>query len=447
MMRRHAFVLSLGLLSLGCNSKTTGAEPTEAPARTPIVTAARPASDLLLDRPRTAVELPTTNAEVFVGNLHARLDAGRTAWKRSGSPLDALMLVGPVASSGKLDGDLDRIREAVDIATLALKKSPNERALLLARADANAALHRFGAALTDAKRAHAISKSAESDAMLADLAWNLGDYASAIAGIRSAAETPSFSTLVRLAQLELELGNLDAADQAFARAETLVKDVSPVPVAWLNVQRGLSCLHTGRFEHAELFYREAVARMPRYPLAVEHLAEIEALLGKRDLAAARYRQVVAQTNNPELMGALAGVLDELGDAAGARDLRSRAAKRYSALLRSHPEAMYWHAADFHLEQGDPERARSLLEKNARLRPNATSYAALANAELAAGKLEAAAKTIERALSSPVQRAEIFYTAARIRRAQGRTADARCLEADAKRLNPRIADLEGTLDPS
>jgi tetratricopeptide (TPR) repeat protein len=445
MIARYACLFSLGL-ALGCSSKTTGAERTKAPRKTLTTQHVRAGDALLLHRPRTQSELPTTDARLFVGNLEARVSAGKAAWQKSSSPLDALMVVGPLASSGKLAGDLDRIQEAVEIATRALEKSPNERALLLARADANAALHRFGAALADARGAHELAASSESEFLLADLAWNLGDYPTAIASIRRAAEAPSFAALVRLAQLELDLGNLDAAEHAFARAETLVRDVSPVPVAWLNVQRGLFHLHTGRFEQAERFYREAVARMPSYPLAVEHLAEVEALLGKRTRAAQRYREVVSQTDNPELIGALAGVLEDLGDASAARALRRRASGRYAALLRAYPEAMSHHAADFQLEHGDHKLAKRLLEDNARLRPNASSFAALAAAELAAGELEAAAQSIDRALRTPVRRAEIYYQAARLRLAQGKTEDARRFEAQAKRLNPRIADLEGELEP-
>ncbi len=157
--------------------------------------------------------------------------------------------------------------------------------------------------------------------------------------------------------------------------------------------------------------------------------------------------MVEQTDDPELIGALAGVLREHGDTKSARELEQRARRRFATLLATHPEAMYWHAADFHLEHGNAELARELLAKNAELRPNAASHAALASAELAVKNLDAAAASIERALKSPVKRAEIYFVAARVKLAQGDRAEALRFEALAKRLNPRITDLEGPLESS
>jgi len=438
------------LLALGCNSHANAsdgaplASAAKPPSR-PAASSSPPSPSAPLDRPRTKAELPTTDAKLFLGNLEGSVSAARKAWQKNPSPSNAVMLAGSLAQSGELAGDLDRIAESAEIASAALKKSPDDVRLLLVRADASATLHRVAPALADAKRAHELAPSAETEALLADLAWQSGDYETAAAAIRKAAQRPSFSTLVRLAQLELDLGNVKAAEQAFARAETQIKDVSPVPVAWLGVQRGLLYLHTGQFERAERFYLEAVARLPSYPMALEHLAEIEALLGKREQAVRRYRAVIEKTDNPEFMAALAGVLEEMGKKPEADALRQRAGKRYDELLKKHPEAMYWHAADFFLEDGkDPKKALELLKKNAKLRPGAESWAALANAELAVGKIDDADKSIQRALATPLRHAEFHWTAARVKLAQGKPDEARAFEAKARAHNPRIDVLEGAL---
>lgn len=70
----------------------------------------------------------------------------------------------------------------------------------------------------------------------------------------------------------------------------------------------------------------------------------------------------------------------------ADELHARATKRYEELLRRYPEAMAWHAAAFFAGEGaDEARARSLLQQNAALRPNAESLDALARLERAAGE--------------------------------------------------------------
>ena len=106
--------------------------------------------------------------------------------------------------------------------------------------------------------------------------------------------------------------------------------------------------------------------------------------------------------------------------------------------------MAWHAAELFLSAGDAKRAVELLTDNAKLRPNAVSYAALAKAELEAGNLEAAATNVDRALATPLRRADILWTAARVRKAQGKSAEAERLAHDARAQNPKIEVLEGSL---
>lgn len=448
-MRRAKAGLLLILLA-ACDRKDSPAAATGSVAAAPPAASSAPtrlaADRLLLDRPRSQEELPTTDGSLFLTNLDGQVEAATKRWlKLQPRASAALMAARLLASSAKIHGKLERLTEALAIVDRALKHAPDDAALWSTHADVCAALHRFPTAEESAKRAHALAPSPDTRAALADAAWVRGDETTAIREIRAlAAEHPSFGTVVRLAQLELDLGNIQAAERQFARAETLVRDVSPVPVAWLNVQRGLMGLDTGQFERAERFYREAVARLPKYPMAVEHLAEIEGLLGKRSEALARYEAVVEQTNDPELIGALAGLL-ESSDAKRAKQLKQRAASRYDELLERYPEAMYWHAAGFFTEEGDdPKKAVRLLEKNLKLRPNAGSYAALASALLAVGKPEAAAENMDVALKSQVRRADLFWTAARVRHARGQIADAEALAKLARSLNPKIEILEGPL---
>ncbi len=459
MIRRSSHVCGLlaGLTLLACSRDPSAPGPASSAASAASATAApssserrkprTPPSTEPLDRPRTQQELPSTAEAIFLGNLEGRISAARKAMTATPKrPGRYALLVEPLASRGRIRGDLGDLAEAVRIATDGLALEPTSRSLRLLRAEANSSLHRFAEARADARAAHAQHPDDASRAMLADLAWNAGEYDDATREIRELAQkTPSFGHLVRLAQLELDLGNVPAAKAAFARAETRIRDVSPVPIAWLNVQRGLLGLHTGDFEAARVFYAEAVARLPSYPMAVEHLAEIEALLGDRAGAIARYRHVLQLTDDPELVGALAELLRETDQAAEAGALVERARKAYHERLKAFPEAMYWHAAGFFAGEGaDPKKALALLRKNAVLRPTATSLAALADAERAVGNLDDASRTIDKALATPVARAEIFWIGARIRLAQREPEKAAALEARAKLLNPRIEALEGPL---
>lgn len=447
-------LLALGA-ALGCEQSTEKPAPAStlpsAAVSTHLVPAApkKPSpSDVLVDRPRNAQELPTTNGAIFMGNLGGTVTAAEGSFERNpDSPSSALMLAGALMSRGKVLGVLDDLARAAEICKKALTKDEKNAKLHSMRADALAALHQFAEAKKHATRAHELEPSADTRAQLADIAWNLGDYTTAIGEIRKLAkESPGFSTIVRQAQLDFDLGDVKAAEEGFARAETQIKDPSPVPVAWLNVQRGLLHLHTGRFEQAERFYVEAVERLPDYPMAVEHLAEIEGLLGKREQAMKRYGRVIHLTDDPEFIGALAGVLEEQGRKDEAKKLRDRAEKRYDELLKKHPAAMYWHAADFFLSDAEkPKKALELLQKNLKIRPNAGSLAFLAAAELENGKVDDAEKHITEALATPVKKAEHYWTAARIALKKGDAAKAKEHEKAALALNPKITVLEGPLE--
>lgn len=416
---------------------------TTAPVRTqkPRVT-----PETVLLRPRTQAELPTTDAKIFLGNLDARVSAGSKVWKKNpGSSAAALLYAGPRVARGKLHGDLGEISAGLDDIEAALAKSPRDPSLLALASSTLSTMHRFDEALTLAEKAHELRPDSASRATLADLRYNLGQYDESIPEIRALAERhPTFGSLVKLAHLEQDLGNVTEAEQAFACAETLFRDVSPLPIAWLNVQRGLFYLHTGRFDRAEAFYRAAVERLPSYPMALEHLAELEGVVGKTAAAEKHYRKVIALTNDPEFLGALSRILEKKGQHAEADELLAQAKKRYAKLIRKYPEAMAWHAAELFLSAGDAKRAVELLTDNAKLRPNAVSYAALAKAELEAGNLEAAATNVDRALATPLRRADILWTAARVRKAQGKSAEAERLAHDARAQNPKIEVLEGSL---
>jgi tetratricopeptide (TPR) repeat protein len=403
----------------------------------------------LLKRPRTRLELPTTDFHAFKATLDDQREAALKL--RDGSPKSPLAIhtyASHILDHAKMMGDLEGIDEGSRVAAEGLALAPEDLNLRLLRAQAHFSLHRWALAKADLEvvRQQRPTHPALS-AMEAEFLWNQGDVEGARSLIEEEAQrSPSWESLARLANLKMALGDVEGADQEFARAETLYKNTAPIPLAWLYVQRGLLRLHSGRFEDAKLFYEAAVERAPGYPMAVEHLAEIEHLLGNKERAVTLYLQVIKDTDNPEFHDALAGVYDELGRADEAKASRDRARERNLALIKKFPAAMAGHGADFFLGEGeDHEVARKLLTQNAAERPNPDAWRALAEAQLATGKPKDAQATIQKALSSPVRRAELSWTAARVAKANGAPeAEVERLRQEALTLNPRIAALEGDL---
>ena len=134
---------------------------------------------------------------------------------------------------------------------------------------------------------------------------------------------------------------------------------------------------------------------------------------------------------------MAGIHDEAGDEDKAKEYVARARKRYEEQMALFPEAAYGHALDHYLEFGDdPALTLDLAQKNHTLRPNAEAKAKLAQAQVAAGKLKAAKKTIAAAVATPYASGDFHLTAAEVFAAVG--DDKRSAEqlARAKAINPK-----------
>ena len=446
-------VVACGLVA--CNGQKKQAPAAGNPGDAATVTAAAvvdagPAKPgALRMRPKTQAELPTTAGDIYVGNMEGQLEASQRVLKYDPKSAPKVAAIAAMQYAvGKFRGDLDMIAAGIDTQGKAIALDPNNGQRYVVRASQEQTLHRFKQAHADLDEAKKLGAPAEDiAAQEQELDWNEGKYDTAIRSIHeAAARKKDLYTLAREAQLHHDLGEYDAAEREFEQAEdSFDTDTSPLPVAWLYVQRGIHLEKIGKPEIAVLFFREAVARIPKYVMASEHLAEALHMLGKDDEARAIYEDITHRSTDPEFMGALAGVYRKLGMTKEADALKAKATARYGELLVKYPEAMYWHASEYFLgEGGDPKKARDLLLKNVELRPNSTSWVALARAQLAAGDAPGAKTSIDKALAMPLVGAELFWTAARAYKAAGNAAKSTEYATRAKTLDPLIDKTEPAL---
>ncbi len=445
--RKASCFVFLSLAITGCRaSDSAPPAPSASAASAAAIPSAAPSAEVtpppkaLRGRPKNDREMPTTSAEIALGNMDSQLAELERLTKLDPKNVARLrMLSNMHVTRGKHRGDLDEIQLGIDMIAKCILLSPNEGDLYLDRANEEQSLHRFKEARADLQKAKALGAKADAIADVEqELDWNDGKYEPAMAAIRAArARHPTMMTVARVAQLAHDLGKHEEADREFEAAEDLITDTNPIPVAWLDVQRGLHKVKTGRLDEAIVFYREAVARIPSFVMAREHLAEALHMLGKDEEATAIYESIVKTSTDPEFTGQLAGLYREQGKTKEADALRAKATARYGELLRKFPEAMYWHASEYFSEEGaDPKRTLELLQKNIALRPNMTSFVALASAQLAVGDAVAAKASIDTALAMPIVSAELFWTAARVY-AKSDAPKSEAFAARAKAFNPRI----------
>lgn len=230
--------------------------------------------------------------------------------------------------------------------------------LLRARAHLAFKLHRLDAAKRD------LALIGSDPVLEADIAFQEGRLDEARRGYE--ALPPTWDNLARLA-------NLRRSDRLYARAseELTVKEMRDY--AWVELQRGLLDLEDGKPAKALEHYDRAAAAWSGWWLIDEHRAEALHLLGRTEEAVAIYRDVVARTNHPELISALAAILRS-------EELFAKADARFEEQMAMYPEAAAGHYVEHLLRRGgDPAKIVALAERNHAARPNAESKQLLVRA--------------------------------------------------------------------
>lgn len=344
----------------------------------------------------------------------------------------------------RLSGDYDDYAKAEAALERAFTVAGKDAGPHLTRIALNFTLHRLDRVAADLERVekYAIKTPADRRALRelgAELAFQQGRYADARAGFEAAlaAEPDDVTNLARMALLRWKTGDFAGAEDLYGQA--LGKRVEGEPAAWLHLQLGLMDLERGRHDEALAHYRDAAALLAGYWLLDEHIAEILTLQGKTDAALALYADIIARTDNPEFMDAVAGIHRAAGRTEAAAPLIARADAIYEAQLLRFPEAAYGHALEHFLEFGDPKRAVTLAEANHRTRPNAEAKISLARAYLQAGRKDDARKAIDEALATPWNTADLHAVAAEVLTATGDAAAASEQRRLALAMNPAVLD--------
>lgn len=321
----------------------------------------------------------------------------------TGSPFDTTKAIDlSTEAIEKLKKQLSKKIQKTDISEKTETKQQISN-LYLKRARYQMRLHQFESARQDIQKAQELGASQDQVKDLKiDLNWNQGQYKPSLKLAQQELEKKSNRiNFIRLAGLKHELGQYQEANQYYQSAKTTTGDgiyFNPVQKAWLEVQIGINFIEMKEFEKSEAAFRSALGIAPDYVMALEHLAEFLAEQGRTDEAIVLYEKVIKLSVDPEFMGQLAKLYRFKNKTTEADQLAVKAKEKFNQLLQIFPEAMYWHAADFFLEEGQaPEKALELLEKNIKLRPNSSSYLALAKVQSQLNLKKQAKKSIAKVL--------------------------------------------------
>jgi len=277
--------------------------------------------------------------DAMLQSLNTLIDKNPRSWlhleKLALAYLDRARLTGAFADYQNAD---NAIQQAFGI-------SGNQVGPYVTRARIHLALHRTDAALNDLNRAKdSLLLDRESElaieGLIGDAHFQSGNTTLALDNFVSLERhSPSFVNAARLSQTIAAQGNLPLAKRWLKRGEERTVGQSSYHHAWLKLQHGILALQQHQLDDAYRHFTRADRMFPGYWLIEEHLAEVDALSGRRALAEDRYRSIVHRAPIPQMMMALADVLetrDSNGNRGEINSLRTKADQQLAIIKTTYP---------------------------------------------------------------------------------------------------------------
>jgi tetratricopeptide (TPR) repeat protein len=303
---------------------------------------------------------------------------------------------------------------------------------LLLRGHAWLAMHRFRDAESLARRLTEHREQMRDHALLGDALIDQGRIAEAEKSYQIMVDLkPCLSSYSRIAHLRWIVGDREGAIEMFRLAIACGNYRDPEPLAWATTRLALLELQRGNIDAARACTRRAQELVKDFPAAL--VAEARVLLAEDHVANAisKLEQAAKLNPLPETQWLLADALRIGGrnsDAAAAevrlqREGASHDPRTYSLFLATRGYSA--------------SKALKLAEAELEARQDVLSYDALAWAQAAAGNIASARHNSKRALASGTEDARLFLHAGLIARAAGDSDEATALFAKAHAIQATL----------
>lgn len=202
----------------------------------------------------------------------------------------------------------------------------------------------------------------------------------------------------------------------------------------------------GQLTQAKALFLETLRLVPRYPLALIYLADLETRLGNYREAEGYYSKVSAYTGGVATLfdrtvdRGMARVKELQGDAIASQKLRDKAEAglRQEQLLGSRGFGHRRDLARLLLEKGrsqDVAEALALMQQEVKIRRDGVTLDILAWALSSAGDWKGADRVMAEIVRSGIRDAGMFYRAGAIARTLGKDTESRAYLQKAKEIDP------------
>jgi tetratricopeptide (TPR) repeat protein len=336
-----------------------------------------------------------------------------------------------------LTGDPADFRTISAVIDDALRPAGPTADLCLLKANWDFKFHQIPQAKKDLEMAPALVESAHGQALLADIAFQEGRYADAGQGYDAVVRrTRTWDNLARLAYFKDKLGDPAGADRTYAQAADVITAKEMRSYAWVELQRGLLSLGRGRYAAAADHYDRAGRAYSGYWLVDEHVAELCAARGRFDDAVALYQRVITRAPRPEVQQQFGDLYAFIGKPDLAKPWHDKALAGYLESADRGDVHYFHHLAAFYADVAqDGREAVKWATRDVELRRNYATEDALAWALYRDGQTSEALGASGRALAYGISDAHLFFHAAMIHLAAGRTSDGQRLLRQTAEVNP------------
>ncbi|MBD1894931.1 tetratricopeptide repeat protein [Coleofasciculus sp. FACHB-129] len=254
---------------------------------------------------------------------------------------------------------------------------------------------------------------------------------------------PTLGSLTLRALVKVAQGQDAAAIQDFQQALAAEEPGETGSSAWTRTLLGRFYFQRGNHQLAKELYQEVLRILPRYPLALVNLAELETRLGQYRAAERHYSQVFVSPTYQNVfdhvaLQGMARVKHLQGDQSGAQELWDKA----EALIRQHQNiTSFGHRRELArllLARGRSEdlaEALSLMQAEVAIRRDAETLDTLAWALCRSERWRKAQQVVAEALGRGTRDAGIFARAGTIEQALGNNSQAIAYFQKAQEIDP------------
>ncbi len=334
----------------------------------------------------------------------------------------------------------------------AMKLAPKDPAVRLSMAGTLAFRHHFADALKLAEEVFAErSEDIEALAAVHDAQMGLGDEVAAKKTLEQLVQrinAPVTGLWVRQAHFAELHGQDDEALKLLKKCVPVALenwgDHRNPAITWYQLRLAHQLLEMGQVEPAVAEFEDAVARLPKYFLAVSGLAEARAVQGRYEEALKLYANTISLCPDPIFFMAAGDIHTKLGQVDQAKAAYATAEK---TILESGatPAEYSRELSLFYSERGlQPKKAVELARTDLTFRHDIFGYDALAWALYRDGQFEEAVKASQQALRTGSRNAKLHYHAGMIQHRLGHADAARKHLTHAVTHNPAFSVLDADI---